>query len=171
MGVRLYSPTAGRFLSVDPVAGGSCNNYDYTCQDPANKFDLDGRCWNPVRHKCWTYHAAAATWDLVKMGAYVGSMVDGGGEAVGGYRAYRFYRSERAAGRAAKFRPLGKGFGRWRRLGDMVGIVSGVTGFGSALDDFSYHASCLRGFCQSRSDLEKQWRNEFRQPTRRPRYV
>jgi len=43
MGVRLYNTTTGRFLSVDPVSGGSCNTYDYTCADPANGFDLDGK--------------------------------------------------------------------------------------------------------------------------------
>ena len=43
MGVRLYNSVTGRFLSVDPVAGGSCNRYDYTCQDPTNGLDLDGK--------------------------------------------------------------------------------------------------------------------------------
>jgi RHS repeat-associated protein len=44
MGVRLYDPTLGRFLEMDPVAGGSANDYDYASQDPVNIFDLDGRC-------------------------------------------------------------------------------------------------------------------------------
>ncbi|PBC70010.1 RHS repeat-associated protein [Streptomyces sp. TLI_235] len=44
MGVRLYNPATGRFLSVDPVPGGSANAYDYVNQDPVNLFDLDGRC-------------------------------------------------------------------------------------------------------------------------------
>ncbi|MEV7087785.1 DNRLRE domain-containing protein [Streptomyces sp. NPDC093085] len=43
MGVRLYDSTKGRFLSVDPVRGGSCNSYDYVCADPVNMLDLDGR--------------------------------------------------------------------------------------------------------------------------------
>ncbi|WP_236580128.1 RHS repeat-associated core domain-containing protein [Streptomyces sp. HM190] len=43
MGARLYNPANGRFLSTDPLPGGSANSYDYTAQDPVNKFDLDGR--------------------------------------------------------------------------------------------------------------------------------
>ncbi|MFI6063419.1 RHS repeat-associated core domain-containing protein, partial [Streptomyces sp. NPDC051286] len=43
MGVRLYNPNTGRFLSTDPIRGGSCNAYDYTCGDPINLVDLDGR--------------------------------------------------------------------------------------------------------------------------------
>ncbi len=44
MGVRLYSPALGRFLQVDPVEGGSANDYDYVDQDPVNGFDLGGTC-------------------------------------------------------------------------------------------------------------------------------
>jgi RHS repeat-associated protein len=43
MGVRLYSPTLGRFLQVDPMAGGSANAYDYCYADAVNCTDLDGR--------------------------------------------------------------------------------------------------------------------------------
>lgn len=42
MGVRSYVPTIGRFLSVDPVSGGSANAYDYANQDPVNTTDLGG---------------------------------------------------------------------------------------------------------------------------------
>ena len=42
MGARPYDPTTGRFLSVDPVPGGSLNNYDYADQDPVNDYDLNG---------------------------------------------------------------------------------------------------------------------------------
>jgi RHS repeat-associated protein len=44
MGARSYVPSIGRFLSVDPVFGGSANPYDYANQDPVNQFDLDGQC-------------------------------------------------------------------------------------------------------------------------------
>ncbi len=48
MGARGYDPSLGRFLSVDPVYGGSANHYDYTSGDPVNGLDLDGnglRSW------------------------------------------------------------------------------------------------------------------------------
>ena len=44
MGVRSYVPSLGRFLSPDPVLGGSANPYDYSNQDPINQFDLNGEC-------------------------------------------------------------------------------------------------------------------------------
>jgi RHS repeat-associated protein len=42
-GARYYDPTMGRFTQLDPVEGGSCNNYDYVCGDPVNFVDREGR--------------------------------------------------------------------------------------------------------------------------------
>jgi hypothetical protein len=46
MGVRSYLPALGRFLTPDPVVGGSANAYDYAFQDPVNNFDLAGTVCN-----------------------------------------------------------------------------------------------------------------------------
>jgi RHS repeat-associated protein len=46
MGARSYVPSLGRFLTPDPVLGGSANPYDYANQDPINNFDLNGeKCY------------------------------------------------------------------------------------------------------------------------------
>jgi RHS repeat-associated protein len=63
MGMRSYVPALGRFLSPDPVKGGSANSYDYANQDPVNNFDLTGEvCMNRKPGTCgvekWNRRAA-----------------------------------------------------------------------------------------------------------------
>jgi hypothetical protein len=45
----MYDPRVGRFLSQDPVVGGSANDYDYVNADPINNLDLAGT-WCIGRH-------------------------------------------------------------------------------------------------------------------------
>ena len=59
MGARVYIPGIGRFMQVDPVEGGTENNYVYP-SDSVNKNDISGKCvgWFAF---LFVYCAAAAT--------------------------------------------------------------------------------------------------------------
>jgi RHS repeat-associated protein len=56
MGARQYVPGLGRFLEVDPVEGGSANDYDYCGADAINCVDLDGRISCPDGFCQWAQH-------------------------------------------------------------------------------------------------------------------
>lgn len=92
MGVRLYNPATGRFLSVDPVLGGSDNPYVYV-NNPTDQFDLDGRCWRWCdRALRWaSQHKVAIALTVVSF------VVPQVGAAVWAYRAYKIVRAARAA--------------------------------------------------------------------------
>ncbi|WP_297542085.1 PA14 domain-containing protein [Amycolatopsis sp.] len=63
MGARPYSPLLGRFLSVDPVEGGSANDYDYVSGDPINTTDLNGQWPDWLNHAVSSVgHFVAANW-------------------------------------------------------------------------------------------------------------
>lgn len=69
MGARLYDPILGRFLSVDPVDGGSLNNYDYCDQDPVNCYDLSGE-YIPGDEKSDGAHRGKPVWGQGQLNGY-----------------------------------------------------------------------------------------------------
>lgn len=74
MGVRLYNPATGRFLSTDPIPGGNANAYCYPL-DPINQGDATGKwVWWLYRHVFYLSHHQAAQWAYrLEMG---GSLAD-----------------------------------------------------------------------------------------------
>ena len=66
MGVRVYDPVTGRFLSTDSVYGGNENTYTYPV-DPVNVSDTSGRCpcavygWTLRKVYEWTYPRPAGS--------------------------------------------------------------------------------------------------------------
>ncbi len=67
MGARPYSPLLGRFLSVDPVEGGSSNDYEYATADPINHTDLDGQAVFAIPIAIGVWKAGA--WAAAGLGA------------------------------------------------------------------------------------------------------
>jgi RHS repeat-associated protein len=96
MGYRLYNPTTGRFLSTDPVPGGSANSYDYANQDPINQFDIEGT-WSRSRHSAFSngWHSAWgwASHHKLDIALTVASFLVP--EVAGAIWAYRAYRAVR----------------------------------------------------------------------------
>ena len=125
MGVRLYNPTTGRFLSIDPIPGGSANDYDYCNADPINCTDLDGR-WPCFR----CAGKSAGRWAWRNRGNIVGAgltFVPIAGQVAWAYRGYKTYkavrgsynayRASRLANRALSATRIGGrgiGFGQYR---------------------------------------------------------
>jgi hypothetical protein len=106
MGVRLYNPTTGRFLSTDPIAGGNANAYEHCIAGRINCTDLDGRFgW-----KKWAKRALNNKWVRgVAVGAVVGAVCVGSagvgcaiaagaiaGDALGGANWYVNHRRQSA---------------------------------------------------------------------------
>jgi RHS repeat-associated protein len=90
MGVRLYNPNTGRFLSADPVYGGNANAYEYCVGDPVNCHDLTGAFrfsywknawWSPIQYfwisvKLTRRETARLAWSSAAVGAFLGILKD-----------------------------------------------------------------------------------------------
>ena len=99
MGARVYNPILGRFLQVDPVMGGTSDDYTYV-DDPINHSDLSGTvCWPCMVRKVSSGFRSAQL-AVVRVQAFV---------AYGTY--YAGYRMNKAAAKAGilgyPFRPVG----------------------------------------------------------------
>ncbi|MFJ6490772.1 DNRLRE domain-containing protein [Streptomyces californicus] len=96
MGVRLYNPATGRFLSMDPVYGGNANAYEYCTADPINCYDLDGRfSWKKLAKRAGGF--VNRNIGTIATVASVASMfVPGLGLVALGLNAYSAYRSARS---------------------------------------------------------------------------
>ncbi|WNI14092.1 DNRLRE domain-containing protein [Actinacidiphila sp. ITFR-21] len=93
MGVRLYDPTTGRFLSTDPIPGGNANAYDYCTADPINCLDLTGKgSW--VLRKTFKLNkktAIAVAKRLIKGGGVAAVLQDIAGVVLPGWAVHALY--------------------------------------------------------------------------------
>ncbi|WP_435192283.1 DNRLRE domain-containing protein [Streptomyces sp. bgisy126] len=109
MGVRLYNPSTGRFLSIDPAYGGNANAYEYCVGDPVNCHDLTGAFrykywkspwWSPIQYywvsiKLTRTETRKLAWSAGAVGGILGVIKDYVPEAwkhvVNGMRVYAWY--------------------------------------------------------------------------------
>ena len=85
MGARIYIPVLGRFTTVDPVEGGSQNDYSYP-PDPINDYDITGQFWSFGDASSW---AGRNKWNILMTGTM---FVPGLGEATLVFKATKVVR-------------------------------------------------------------------------------
>jgi hypothetical protein len=149
MGVRLYDPSIGRFLSVDPVPGGNANAYDYVNGDPLNRYDLDGRWgWRKWARRAtrlavagvFAVGIAAACRATAGIGCLAAAAIIGGAAASGAD-----YWAQGTWGNKRRW--------RWRSFGKSVawGAATSAVGFGAARYGGAARSWATRGWSCARS--------------------
>jgi hypothetical protein len=163
MGARIYLPQIGRFAQVDPVEGGTENNYVYPT-DPVNEFDLSGRFsirgfvkdYFSVDKARFAWGAASGAYSKLRGGSFrsgydrgikaadiVGSIATLG---AGGASAARF-----AASGATKIAPYSK----------FTGINSKLFGWGGSVKRIG---TVNKGFFNQNNWLRVGWnKNQYNQ--------
>jgi len=154
MGVRLYNPATGRFLTVDPIPGGNANAYTYPT-DPTNAYDLDGR-WGNWR----SWGRATGSWVgkhrglIATVGATAGCAVPGVGWALCGAMQAGAW-GVRSQQRAAN----GGGWQRtWKASAGDAMITGATLGLGSSLHFVKYGRGASQWFGRSAQKLAS-WRS------------
>jgi len=85
MGARVYLASTGRFLQVDPVEGGTDNNYAYV-NDPVNDFDLTGQYSTYSGFDAYSAHLSARMARAMCGGWWIATCIPVAGLGIGAGR-------------------------------------------------------------------------------------
>ncbi|WP_437075142.1 DNRLRE domain-containing protein [Streptomyces sp. enrichment culture] len=129
MGARLYDSSTGRFLQLDPVAGGGANAYGYPV-DPITMYDLNGKWW-------WSNNTV---WQIWKCAYAIFDVVIGFTAAGWALKIRKAVKVIRKAGLKRTYRILkslrNKPRRNWKRVAGLIGgAIASFMGISSVQED------------------------------------